>query len=249
MTAIAEPAATPAEPRAVAARIDRPDLPLAEPPPAARPGDPIAAAARFFRVLNRYLMVPVTRAGLGAWLSTPAGGAKVLLRIRGRKSGVVRETPLNYVVAEGAIWVLAGFGPRTEWYRNLLADPRVEAILPGRTVTGTVTDVRAPAVRRRIIPAILRSTAGPSLAAGVNPWRSTPDEVCAAMAWVPLLRIDPDGGPLAAGPDDPGGTAWIWRQAVVAAAFVAVLAGLTRGVRALRRSCVSRCWSMQQDVG
>jgi deazaflavin-dependent oxidoreductase (nitroreductase family) len=186
-----------------------------------------------FRVLNRYLMVPATRAGLGAWLSTPIGGAMVLLRIRGRKSGLIRETPLNYVVAEGAAWVLAGFGPRTEWYRNLLADGRVEAVLPGRTATGTVTDVRAPEVRLRIIPALLRSTAGPTLAAGVNPWRSTPDEVCAEMAWVPLLRIDPDDGPLEPGPDDPGGMGWAWRQAVVTGLSVVALVVLRRWVRRL----------------
>ncbi|HYO43757.1 MAG TPA: nitroreductase/quinone reductase family protein [Candidatus Limnocylindrales bacterium] len=211
--------------------IDHPDLALAEVPPGGRPDDPLPVSARAFRVLNRWFMVPLTRAGLGAWLSSPLGGAMVLLRIRGRKSGLIRETPLNYVVAEGAVWVLAGFGPRTEWYRNLLADPRVEALLPGRIVTGTVTEVRAPAVRRRIMPAILRSTTGPSLAAGVNPWRLTPDEVCAEMAWVPLLRIDPDGGPIAAGPDDPGGTAWVWRQAVVAMATVAALVALGRGLR------------------
>jgi hypothetical protein len=48
-------------------------------------------------------MVPATRAGLGAWLSTPFGGAMVLLRIRGRKSGLLRETPLNYVIVDGAM--------------------------------------------------------------------------------------------------------------------------------------------------
>jgi deazaflavin-dependent oxidoreductase (nitroreductase family) len=215
------------------APVDRPEILLADPPPGARPGDPVAPAARFFRLLNRWLMVPATRAGLGAWLSTPVGGGMVLLRIRGRKSGLVRETPLNYLVAEGAAWVVAGFGPRTEWYRNLLADPRVEAVLPGRTITGTVTEVRAPAVRRRIMPALMRSTAGPSLAAGVNPWRLTPDELCDLMAWVPLLRIDPDGGPLEAGPDDPGGTAWIWRQALLVGLTLGALAVLARGLRRL----------------
>jgi deazaflavin-dependent oxidoreductase (nitroreductase family) len=215
------------------APLDRPDLLLAEPPAGARPDDPVAPAARFFRVLNRCFMVPVTRAGLGAWLSTPVGGSMVLLRIRGRKSGLVRETPLNYIVAEGAIWLLAGFGPRTEWYRNLLADARVEAVLPGRPVTGTVTEVRAPAARRRILPALMRSTAGPSLAAGVNPWRSTPDQVCAEMAWVPLLRIDPDDGPLEPGADDPGGAGWVWRQALVLGLSIATIAVASRAVRRL----------------
>ena len=102
-------------------------------------------------------------------------------------------------------------------------------------MTATVTDVRAPAVRRRMLPAILRSTAGPSLAAGINPWRSTADEVCAEMAWVPLLRIDPDDGPIAAGPDDPGGTAWVWRQAVVAGMSIAAIVALARVTRARLR--------------
>lgn len=218
---------------ATALPIDLPDLVLPDPPAGLRPGDDLPLAVRGFRLLNRWLMVPATRAGLGAWLSTPIGGAMVLLRVRGRKSGAVRETPLNYLVAEGAIWVLAGFGPRSEWFRNLVADPRVEAVLPGRVVKGTATEVRSPAVRRRIIPAITRSTAGPSLASGLDPWRSSPDELLAEMAWVPLVRIDADDGWLDAGPDDPGGHAWIWRQALVVGASVLglrTLVGLARRI-------------------
>jgi deazaflavin-dependent oxidoreductase (nitroreductase family) len=211
--------------------IDRPEIEMPEAPVGSRPGDPLPLAARAFRVLNRYFMVPATRAGLGAWLSTPIGGAMVLLRIRGRRSGVVREVPLNYVVAEGSLWVLAGFGPRTEWYRNLLADPSVEAVLPGRVIAGRATEVRDPAVRRRIMPAIMRSTIGPSMASGVNPFRITEDELVAAMAWVPVLRIDAAEGWLEATADDPGGRAWIWRQALV---LVASFAGLCLLRRILR---------------
>ena len=216
-----------------AARVDRPDLCLADPPPGVRADDPVHPAARAFRVLNRWLMVPVTRAGLGAWMSSPFGGAMVLLRVRGRKSGIVRETPLNYLVAEGSIWVLAGFGPRCEWYRNLLADARVEAWLPGRRITGTATEVRSPEVRRRIIPPLLRSTGGPSLAAGLNPWRRSEDALLDELAWVPLLRIDADEGPLDPGPDDPGGHAWIWRQGLMVAASIAGARLAWRGFRGM----------------
>jgi deazaflavin-dependent oxidoreductase (nitroreductase family) len=219
-----------------AAFVDRPDLRLADPPAGGRPGDPLPVAARAFRILNRYLMTPMTRAGLGAWLSTPVGGAIVLLRIRGRKTGIVRETPLNYLIAEGSLWVIAGFGPRTEWYRNLVADPAVEAVLPGRVVTGTATEVRAPAVRRRIIPALLRSTAGPSLLAGLDPWRTPVDELLDSMAYVPLLRIDVDAGRLDPGQDDPGGQAWIWRQALVLAGSLAVLRLVAALARLARHS-------------
>lgn len=172
-------------------------------------------AVPFFRALNRWVMVPLTRRGLGAWVSTPFGGAILLLRVRGRKSGAIRETPLNYVIADGAAWVLAGLGTRTEWYRNLQVDPAVEVLLPGgRRFRGVALDVRDPDLRERMLPAILRSTLGPSLGAGINPF-APPGELAATMAWVPLLRLEPEDGPLEAGPDDPGGHGWIWRQALL----------------------------------
>lgn len=168
-----------------------------------------------FKALNRSFMVPLHRAGLGAWVSTPIGGYMVLLRVRGRKSGVMREMPLNYLIAEGAIWVLAGFGPKTDWYRNLLADPRVEAWLPGRRFAGTAAEELDPRVRARILPALIRSTPLPGSMIGVNPFTAPDDAIIKALDWVPLIRVTPDGEWLEPGADDPGGSAWIWRQALV----------------------------------
>ena len=205
--------------------------PLAEPPSggALHGFDPIAHRA--FKALNRYFMIPIHRAGLGAWLGSPLGGCMLLLRVRGRKSGIVRETPLNYLVADGSVWIIAGFGPATEWYRNLLADPSVEVLLPTRRLTGTAVEVRSPAVRARIIPALIRATGLPSFLAGVNPWTATPAQVIDALDFVPLIRIDPADGWLDPGPDDPGGRAWIWRQALVLGASVIALRVLRRLLR------------------
>ncbi len=51
---------------------------------------------------------------------------------------------------------------------------------------------------------------------------------------VPLIRLAPVEGPIAAGPDDPGGQAWIWRQALITSLTVGLLrAGWRRGRRAL----------------
>ena len=169
---------------------------------------------RGFKVLNRRFMVPVHRAGFGAWLSTPIGGYMLLLRVRGRKSGVMRETPLSYLVAEGSAWVLAGFGPRTEWYRNLRADPHVEVWMPCGRHAGIAVEELDPAVRARILPALVKATGAPGFMTGVNPWAASDAAIVAALAWVPLIRVQPDDGPLEPGPDDPGGRAWIWRQAV-----------------------------------
>lgn len=200
------------------------------------PRSPDAAALGFFKTLNRWFMVPAVRAGLAQWVSTPLGGYMVLLRVRGRKSGLVRETPLNYVIADGSAWVLAGFGPHTQWYRNLLADPDVEIVLPGRPpLAATASEVDVAAIRTRLIPAIIRSTIGPSLAAGLNPFAMADREIANEMAWVPLVRLTPLHEPLTAGPEDPGGRAWIWHQAIVFGATLAVTGALLRiGRRVVR---------------
>jgi deazaflavin-dependent oxidoreductase (nitroreductase family) len=205
--------------------------PLADPPAggALHGLDPIAR--RGFKALNRYFMIPMHRAGMGAWLGSPIGGWMLLLRVRGRKSGIVRETPLNYLVADGSVWIVAGFGPATEWYRNLLADPAVEVWLPTRHLAGTAVEVRSPAVRARILPALIRSTGLPSFLAGVNPWTATDTRIIDALDFVPLIRINPADGPLDPGPDDPGGNAWIWRQALVLGASLLVMRALRRLVR------------------
>jgi deazaflavin-dependent oxidoreductase (nitroreductase family) len=183
------------------------------PPPA--PTEKDRRGAEVFRAVNRWATVPMLRAGLGPWLGTPIGGYLLILRARGRTSGVVRETPLSYLIAEGAVWVCAGFGPAAQWYRNTLVDPRVEVVLPGRTVVCVAEDVRDPEVRRRLMPALVHAIGMPAALGGVDPRRATDDEILDAYGWVPLVRLAPVSGPLAAGPDDPGGTAWIWRQAVV----------------------------------
>jgi deazaflavin-dependent oxidoreductase (nitroreductase family) len=174
-----------------------------------------------FRILNPWTAVPLLRAGLGAWLGTPIGGYLLLLRVRGRRSGLIREIPLSYFVAEGAPWVLAGYGPVTQWYRNLLADPRVEVVLPGRTIVCDAEDVRDPDVRRRILPALVRAVGLPAYLGGVDP-RDPDERIVEQYAWVPLIKLRPVGGPIAAGPDDPGGTAWLWRQSLILAVTIGV---------------------------
>lgn len=173
-----------------------------------------------FRYANRYAMVPFHRAGLAAWLGNPLTGWQLLLRTTGRRSGLRRPTPLGYLVAEGAAWVLAGYGPSTLWYRNLVANPEVEILLPARPpFAARATDTLDPAVRVRIIPRLVRSMALPGTAIGDLPWRASDERILELTAWVPLVRLAPaDGSVLAAGPDDPGGLGWTWRTLAVTVA-------------------------------
>jgi deazaflavin-dependent oxidoreductase (nitroreductase family) len=53
------------------------------------------------------------------------GRLVLLLTTTGRKTGLLRVTPLQYEQIEGKYYVGSAFGTRTDWYRNILADPGV----------------------------------------------------------------------------------------------------------------------------
>ena len=148
---------------------------------------------------NRYLVVPLHRAGLAAWLRVPLGGWQCLVTTIGRRSGLRRDTPLGYIVMDGAAWVMAGYGPRTQWYRNMLAEPRVDLRLPGRRPSphwprrrAILTTGRASSRR------CAASMALPGVMIGCVPATSTDERILDCVSWVPLLRIRPaDGSALA----------------------------------------------------
>jgi deazaflavin-dependent oxidoreductase (nitroreductase family) len=187
------------------------------------------ASRQLFRMGNRFVMVPLHRAGLAAWLGNPVTGWQCLLTTRGRRSGLPRPTPLGYIVMDGAAWVMAGYGPRTQWYRNLLEDPRVELRLPGRASFEAIAEeAQDAATRTRVIPALCRSMALPGLMIGCFPPTSPDERILECVSWVPLVRIGrADGQPILAGPDDPGGRGWAWRQGLLLGVSVP-LAGLAR---------------------
>jgi len=191
------------------------------------------ASRTAFRYANRYAMVPFHRAGLAAWLGNPLTGCQLLLTTTGRKSGLRRRTPLGYLISDGAAWVMAGYGSSTLWYRNLLADPAVEVLLPARPpFAALATDVPDPIVRARIIPLLARSMALPGTMIGCLPWSAPDERILELTAWVPLIRLAPADGPvLVPGPDDPGGLGWTWRTLVATLATVASFRALTGRLR------------------
>lgn len=162
---------------------------------------------RAFNTVNRWLVGPVFRIGLGAVFSTPFNGAMLILRTTGRRSGLVREAPLGYVIREGCVYVCAGFGEETAWYRNLVAEPRVEVVLPSLAFSGVAETVTDPAEWRRVFPDYLRALGAISrLVLGDVP-NADPERLDEIRASLPLVRIRPTG--LASGPTDPGGAGWV----------------------------------------
>lgn len=162
---------------------------------------------RAFGWLNRRVVAPAYRAGLGPLFSNPATGSIMVLRTRGRTSGVMRDAPLGYVILDGSIYCCAGFGVRTHWYRNLAADPRVECLLPDRAVSGVAEEVADPDEWLPAFRALIRSMGviGRGTVADVD--RASDDELRTKGAGVPLIRVRVTG--IAPGPSDPGGLLWV----------------------------------------
>lgn len=72
------------------------------------------------RVLYR-LPVVLWRLGLGPLV----GRVLVVLTVTGRSSGLPRHTPIHPHVVGGQTYVWCPYGGRSQWYRNLMANPVV----------------------------------------------------------------------------------------------------------------------------
>lgn len=65
--------------------------------------------------------IPLWRLGLGPVV----GRIFLLITTTGRKSGLPRQTVIEYHTLEGRKYAASGFGSESHWYRNLTADPLV----------------------------------------------------------------------------------------------------------------------------
>jgi deazaflavin-dependent oxidoreductase (nitroreductase family) len=76
-----------------------------------------------FRYIFR-IPILLYRLGLGRFV----GPHFLLLTTTGRKSGKIHRTPLEFTAEEktGSYIVSAGWGGKTDWYKNALAEPNVQ---------------------------------------------------------------------------------------------------------------------------
>lgn len=181
----------------------------------------------FFRRFNRFMLL-MWRLGLGSTLSAwPAVGGRILvLGHTGRKSGLRRLTPLNFAEDGGAVYLTAGFGPGSDWYRNVKANPEVELWLPGGRVTGRAAELPADDPRHlELMRAVLRGSGFVAPLCGVSP-RLPDAKLAAATEHYGLIRIT-DLKPLY-GPGGPGELAWVWPLGSALAAMAILARGLPR---------------------
>jgi len=163
---------------------------------------------RFFWFLNKYFMVPLFRLGLGPFFGNPFSGYIMVLKVIGRKTGKLRYAPINYAIHTGRVYCVAGFGHGSDWFRNLQANPAIEAILPGGSIAGHATEITDLDFKTSLIRKILQNAGFAGFFEGYNPFRISDADLARKTAGMPLISIQPDG--LGSGASDPAGWAWIW---------------------------------------
>lgn len=145
------------------------------------------------KLAYRLVSVPprlVYALGLGRLL----GRLVLLLTTRGRRTGKLRVTPLQYEAIGDDVFVGSARGTAADWYRNLVVDPRVEVRVGGRrfagmaetcVAPGTIADFMEFRLRRRprTIGRILRAAG-----LGPHPSRAELEGYAAGLA---LVRISP----------------------------------------------------------
>ena len=170
-----------------------------------------AMLRKWFKRLNRWLMIPMWRLGLGKPMNIwPSVGGRILvLAHTGRKSGLRRLTPLNYAPSPpSSVFVLAGFGARADWYQNALANPAVEVWLPDGRWLAEAIDVSDHPLRMAILRDVLVASGFAAPLAGVNPRRLSDQELEEKTADYRLIELQFRAD--ATGTRGPGDLSWIW---------------------------------------
>jgi deazaflavin-dependent oxidoreductase (nitroreductase family) len=174
---------------------------------------------KIFWFLNKFFMVPIFRFGLGGIFSNPFSGYIMVLKVVGRKSGKLRYAPVNYAIYKGSVWCISGGRKTSDWYKNLLANPGIESIMPGGALYGQVSEESDPETRRIVIRKILQNAGFAGFFEGYNPWKISDEELLSKTADLPLLKITPLG--IGNGAFDPNG--WMWITVLVLSILLIVL--------------------------
>ncbi len=148
---------------------------------------------RFLWLLMHFAQVPFSKNP-----NAPIGRVVLLLTTTGRKSGQPRVTPLQYEEEDGVFYVGSARGTQADWFRNLIACPRVrvqirteafDAIAEPITDVQRITDFMELRLSRhpRMVGLMLRAEGLP-----MKPSRAQLERYAAKIALVALRRARPE---------------------------------------------------------
>ncbi len=93
----------------------------------------------------------------------------MLLTTTGRKSGLPRTGAISFHPMEDGYFGLSGFGVESQWYQNVLANPKVTLQIGKETIEANATVVEDPERRRELIMHIKERSAGCGPPAFIRP--------------------------------------------------------------------------------
>lgn len=166
-----------------------------------------------YRITLKYVnraMLYLWRLGLGGWLNfwPKVGGRIMVLTHIGRKSGRRLHNNLNYSIINGEVYCTAGFGPGTDWYRNILNNPNVEVWLPEGWWNGIAEDISYDTNRPAILRQVLIDSGFAARAIGINA-ETIPDDILESVAKdYRLVRIRRTAS--RTGQGGPADLSWVW---------------------------------------
>jgi deazaflavin-dependent oxidoreductase (nitroreductase family) len=137
------------------------------------------------------------RAPMWAWrmgLSPLMARRFCVLTCFGRKSGVARHTLLEWVEDDGRIHIGAGWGARSQWVRNILANPQVSVQSGIGTIRGRALRVTDGDVMRRIYPHMKKSPVWMQYCASWGVDGADPEDVAAKADRLWTFVIEPGPG-------------------------------------------------------
>ncbi len=172
---------------------------------------------QLFKYFNRF-MILMWRTGLGPVLNAmpPEFGRYIVLHHTGRKSGLRRSTPVNYAEVDGALYVTAGFGAGSQWYKNIMANPHIDIWMTDGWFEADAEDITDSADRLALMRTVLKASGFASKAAGINPHTISDADLDTATAEYRLLKLT--RGTRLSGEGSPGDLMWVW--GALAGAFV-----------------------------
>ena len=172
--------------------------------------------------LRELLRLPIIlwRLGLGPLLGRIGvrGGHLVLLTVTGRSSGLPRHTPVRAHVFGGPTYVWCPYGGRSQWYRNLRANPVVTVqsrrgtqVMRAVDLEGVDEAIEIVSELRRFDATYLRSYLA---AEGIA---DTPEDIAGNRQRLHIRRLEPtqEEGPPALEAD----LVWLWFVPVAVAAL------------------------------
>ena len=167
---------------------------------------------RVFRVLNRYMLL-MWRLDMAWWfkIAPQYSGQIMVLNHTGHKSGLPRQTPLNYALVDDELYCTAGFGHIAHWYKNIMALPEVEVWLVEGRWRAVAEDVTEQENVLYLLREVLIGSGFAAFAAGINPYTMTDEELTEATRGYRLIHIQREEA--LTGQDGPGDLAWVWQVA------------------------------------